>query len=106
MPERFSWLSKGPTVRSTVLAELGRLEDEEAIRSLAAHLCKEKPSTRRAVGELRRIRRFCMGVPARSPSSTEGLYQALVKAVEDYEEAHIQPIRGESRSGAPLGRHQ
>jgi hypothetical protein len=65
-PQPYPWLWGEPNVprpgdhrvRWTVLAELGRIEDDELMRAVAARVCELKPMTREAV---RMIWHFRMG---------------------------------------------
>jgi len=43
-------------IRSSVLAELGRIEDDEQLLDTAAWLCKQRPSTKDAIVICRRVR--------------------------------------------------
>jgi len=61
---QFAWLvstpeaiaAGGARMRFTILAELGRLGEPEAIREMATVICEAKPLTTRAVNILRSIR--------------------------------------------------
>lgn len=72
-------------VKWTVLAELGRIEDEETMREVAAYVCKVRLPTRAAVLA---IRRFRMGEPP--PGSALDLANAVIKTVNDYMNAHAE----------------
>jgi hypothetical protein len=77
----FAWLGDPDTdkgVKSTILAELGRLVDEDLIRRTARILCDEKPRTREAVLRLRRMR------IAPKSGSVSGLRDELIAHLDDY----------------------
>lgn len=54
--EPFRWLFGAGVVRSTILAELGRIEDEELLRTVAAEVCKSRLSARTARERIRWVR--------------------------------------------------
>ena len=62
--QRFHWLvsdqesinQRKGTIRSTILSELGRIDDEGDREALALALCATQPSTRRAVALIRKHR--------------------------------------------------
>ena len=62
--QRFHWLvsdqetvnQRKGTIRSTILSELGRIDDPDYREALALHLCATQPSTRRAVALIRKHR--------------------------------------------------
>ena len=43
-------------MRHTILAELGRIDDEQAREVMALYLCEHKPTTRQAVALIRQYR--------------------------------------------------
>lgn len=69
-------------VKWTVLAELGRIEDDDTLRAVAARVCELKPKTREAV---QMIRRFRVGLPQ---GSALDLANAVIKAINDYMNSH------------------
>jgi len=80
---RYAWLLSSPDgpqrVKTTVLAELGRLSYDKAIVAWADHLCGEPPRTAREAVSL--IRRARLGT---SPAPADGLLQALIRTVNEY----------------------
>jgi hypothetical protein len=70
-------------VKWTVLGELGRVEDAELMREMAARVCELKLSTRDAVAAIRRLRSD--GNP---PGSALDLANAVIKTINDYMNAH------------------
>jgi hypothetical protein len=81
---RFAWLGSDTTpLRRTILAELGRIEDEAVRELIALDVCAAQPKTREAVA---RIRAFRLG---RSPQgSAAQLYRALLNTLQEYRVAH------------------
>ncbi len=80
---RYAWLLSTPDgpqrMKTTVLAELGRLTYNNAIVAWADHLCGEPPRTAREAVSL--IRRARLGA---GPAPAGGLLQALIRTVNDY----------------------
>jgi hypothetical protein len=69
--------------RKTVLAELGRIKNEEDLRDVALEVCRLKPKTQDAI---RMIRRSRLGQsPKANPISVE---DAIWRAIEDYKSIH------------------
>jgi hypothetical protein len=81
----YAWIvCTDPVVQKTsVLAELGRLGDPEAIRQLARRVCELRQPAKRAVGYVRYLRR---GFGSRGDRA--GLRRHLDRALEDYLNAH------------------
>ena len=77
--EPYAWLVNDKNIRKTVLAELGRIQDEEAIRLCAAKICELKPKTKDAVAMIRRWR----GVNRKKPSCLD-LTSEIIATVNDY----------------------
>jgi len=69
--------------RKTILAELGRLDDDDLILQLARVLCEQKPPMREAIAMIRRHRlgRLASG-------SCLDLTVAIMTAINDYVAAH------------------
>lgn len=76
---RFDYLRCGDHVRWDVLAELGRLDDEERIRRAAAEVCRQKLRAKAAVEHLRNTRLGRTG-----SGTTSGLANAIARAIDDY----------------------
>lgn len=59
IPGRYAWLHDEATqrIRSTILTELGRIEDDALLIAMAGELCNHKPHTKDAVAMIRRVRR-------------------------------------------------
>jgi hypothetical protein len=74
---RFHWLANNTTqkYRQTILAELGRIDDDETLLTVATHLCEMKSTTAIAIAGIRRVR----GV--RGKPSVEGLRDQLLATV-------------------------
>jgi len=67
----------------TILQELGRLEDEELIRSIARVVCQNKLSTDAAITYIRQFR------PKQRPAGNKvKLAQAIGKAIDEYKLKH------------------
>ena len=80
---RFEWLIgtadddyKG--MQRTLLAELGRLVDEDAIREVALEICKHKPSRRAAIAYIRRVR------GTRKEPTGEALAHRLLRTTDEF----------------------
>lgn len=69
--------------RKTILAELGRIADNENLIEAAKEVCRLKPKTTEAI---KMIREWRLGRPAVSTS----LEMILRKAIEDYREKHSE----------------
>ena len=97
----FQWLcsteqaiSRGESkMHFSILAELGRVDDEDAIRDFAREMCKRKPRTKDAISLIRRWRTG----KDRSVDAI-GLTDALIRCVNDYLVTHPnttwQMVRG------------
>jgi hypothetical protein len=88
-PGRFGWLvdrekcergiSPGDCWRPSLLAELGRIDDPEAMMAVAERICEIKPATKEGVRIIRRVR---LG---RAPAASEKqLATALLRTVNNY----------------------
>jgi hypothetical protein len=90
-PEAYLWIWGKPNVprsgdhrvKWTVLAELGRFEDEELMREVAVRICELKLTTRDA---LRRLRQFRTG-RIKSGDALE-LANAVIATINDYMNTH------------------
>ncbi len=86
-------------VRWTILAELGRIEDAETMRAVAARICELKPPTREA---LRMIRRFRIG--GAKPGDSLELANELIATINDYMNRRpgltFDDVRGALRTAA------
>jgi hypothetical protein len=82
------WCDGGPNghpkkhVRRTILAELGRMDDEADREAIARELCEQQPTTRDAVAMIRASR---LGQP---PGTPEQLSEALRTTVDAYLKSH------------------
>jgi hypothetical protein len=81
----FEWLysrDRAQPTRKMVLAELGRIEDEEEMLDLARELCERKPRVRDAVALIRRYRL------ERSPESRRELGETVASIILCYVAEH------------------
>ena len=76
----FRWLfdPQTGTCRSGILAELGRIADDELLLEMAGEICRHKPNVKEAVAAIRRFR----GV--RNEPSSRKLMVKLIKTVDAY----------------------
>ena len=60
---RFAWIvdAKTDRVRSTILTELGRIEDDDDLLEMALLICESRASTRKAVAAIRQFRDVAKG---------------------------------------------
>jgi hypothetical protein len=72
-------LQRTSRMKSTILAALGRIEDEAELREAAALVCKRKPKTNHAVILLRRWR-----LGKTRPVKAVELTNALIRCLNDY----------------------
>jgi hypothetical protein len=81
----YAWIAcDQPRVQKTsVLAELGRLDDPEDIRAWARTVCEQKMTAKHAAALIRKTR---LGVT--NNGSAKGLYRLLARAVGDYLACH------------------
>ena len=80
---RFDWLTgtAGDGYRGmqrTLLAELGRLRDDDRIREVALELCQHRPTRREAIAYIRRVR----GV--RKEPTGEALAHRLLRTINEF----------------------
>lgn len=88
---RFEWLcSDGATIRQgkghmrhTILAELGRIADEQDREVLARSLCEHKPTTRQALALIRQHR-----LGTRPPGHAAQLADLLRRTITTYQAEH------------------
>ncbi len=88
---RFLWLidpekaiqGKPGSWRPSILAELGRLEDQDAMRAVALRICELKPKARQAVSMIRRAR-----TGAKGDGDAVSLSHAIIRTISDYLAAH------------------
>jgi hypothetical protein len=87
----FFWLfcPKTNTVRASILAELGRIEDDEALRVFATQVCESKPKTKDASAIIRRWR---LGREPRAEAND--LKEAIIATVCDYLKRHPSTVKG------------
>jgi hypothetical protein len=89
--DRFAWLADQRKMavgtpkswRPSILSELGRIEDEEDMKSIAAQLCEAKPKARAAIVMIRAWR-----LGRTSPGSALDLANDLIGRVNDYMTRH------------------
>lgn len=93
---RFKWLADRARAhenawRPTILAELGRIWDEETLRDAAAMICAHKPSTRQAAAFIRRVR----GVRRQPASGTllKRLLDTVGRFVDEYPETSWHDVQ-------------
>ena len=85
--------------RQTILIELGRIRDPDAIRKVARQLCELKPTTREAVAMVRRWR---LDQPL-SAGDADQLQEHLRNALNDYITRHpAMPLAEAWRATAAL----
>lgn len=85
-PQRFAWLcdvkkmtgGEADAWQPTILSELGKIADCDALEALALELCELKPKTRAAVALVKRAR---FGLPR---GDSEQLALELLRAINDY----------------------
>jgi hypothetical protein len=89
---RYSWLCDPVTqiIRVGILAELGHIEDDAALRALAARICGLKPRTREAVAMIRHWRRN-----ATAPAGETALTREILAAIDAYLARHPGTTRRE-----------
>lgn len=100
-PQPYPWLWGEPNVprpgdhrvRWTLLAELGRIEDEETLREVAARLCELKPTTGDALVMLRRFRRGGVKV-----GDALELANKIIATINDYTNSHAGLTREDMRA--------
>ncbi len=99
---RFTWLidREGKRVKSTILAELGRIEDEQQMREVAESLCSLRPSTSDAVALIRGFR----GVQQKG--SAGALAGLIRQQVMRYWNAHPEMSLAEVTAGLDLAMEQ
>lgn len=87
----YKWLCdetvKPVVYRRTILTELGRIDDDDELREVAAYLCEHKPSTREAIGIIRRYRH---GV---KPADCTALTNTFIRTMNDYIGGHPDVTR-------------
>jgi hypothetical protein len=88
--EPYQWLTSTPElinagrgkIRFTLLAELGRIGDEDLLRRAAAEVCRLKPSTAAGVGMIHAWR------GRQRPGGIVGLANVVIAAVNRYADVH------------------
>jgi hypothetical protein len=70
-------------MRHTILAELGRIDDEQEREAMALYLCEHKPTTRQAVALIRQYR-----LGTRPPGSVVQLADVIRRAIATYQAEH------------------
>lgn len=74
---RFAWLDQER--RATILDALGRIADDQDLRTMALYLCAERPTTRQALALIRQFRLQLL-----PPGTAVGLTAAIHTAIETY----------------------
>jgi len=95
-----SWLLNRAdgTFRTTILSELGRARNDEAIIFLAREVTSEHLKSREAVAYIRRVRRELEQRPV-PPASARALAAAVVATVDDYHRRHPDMTPAHVRDG-------
>jgi len=82
----FRWLYDPTTgyMRTEILAELGRLRDPSAIRTVAGWLCADQPRAKDAIVQIRATRRQTLPSP-----DTRALATAILDTILTYRRQHM-----------------
>lgn len=93
LPEEYRWLmdpdkqregrSERQGYRKTILAELGRIDDDECLQAVAKRICELKPKTRDAILMIRRWR-----VGGSKPADVRQLANEVIRTINDYLQRH------------------
>jgi hypothetical protein len=78
---RFAWVMAAR--RDTILNELGRVSDDQNLRTIALDLCAHQPTTRQALARIRAFRQETL-----PPATACGLQAVLHTAIETYLAEH------------------
>jgi hypothetical protein len=70
-------------IRAGVLAELGRIKDDDDLRAVAAQICELKPKTKMAVAMIRRAR-----LGKKKSGDVQDLARTLARCIDAYTETH------------------
>lgn len=100
--DNFKWLFDAEKImvegggehwKPTILIELGRIEDEGAMKAVATQLCELKPNTRDAVLMVRRLRTG--GLP---DSDALQLTNEIISTINRYLRGHSKVTKGDIQS--------
>jgi hypothetical protein len=82
----FAWLCDNETGRTqrTILYELGRIEDREALLEVARELCASQPRTQEGVQTIRRVRRVLKGEEVAPAGDALALANELIETLNGY----------------------
>lgn len=93
---RFTWLADRARAhenawRPTILAELGRIGNDQTLRDVVAMICTHKPSARKAAAFIRRVR----GVRRQPTGSTllKRLLDTVGRFVDEYPETSWDDVQ-------------
>jgi hypothetical protein len=79
----FETTPAGRFKRGTLIAEIGRLQNPDLIKSVAEYICKEKPKVKDGVIMVRSYRRSLQGYKP-SPPSAITLTNEILQAINNY----------------------
>jgi hypothetical protein len=79
----FEQTPQGRFKRGTLIAELGRLQNPKLIKSVAEHICKQKPKVKDGVVMVRSYRRSLQGYKPAAPSAIT-LTNEIIQAINNY----------------------
>jgi hypothetical protein len=90
---RFHWLCPSSNeirkrtgrLQMSILAELGKFDDHDLMRAVAARVCKEKPNTKAAISMIRAVR-----LGQEMSGDAKELARVLSSCIDRYREAHPQ----------------
>jgi hypothetical protein len=74
--------------RKTVIAELGRIEDEAEMLAVARDICEKKPKAREAIAMIRGYRLYGHQLDGRPFASRVNLMDAIIRTIEEYRGTH------------------
>ena len=86
---KFDWLLK-PTPKTTILAQLGRVEEEHRLLLIAEAVCLQRPRTLKAVKAIRVMRG--RGRKLRKPALWEVIRTAIQKHLAQYPAEPVRPV--------------
>lgn len=96
----FYWLFGGVSCRfkTTIMAALGRIENDEELREMARLICQMKPKTREALSIIRQHRRGAQ------PPDVSQLAQEILNTVNDYKIRYPALIEEEIREAFSIAK--
>jgi hypothetical protein len=81
--KKYSWLCSEDDFKSSILTELGRIQDKKSIKRVALQICEIKPKTKHAVAMIRQAR------TGREPDpDASQLIREIIKIINDYTIRH------------------